>query len=85
MSARQKVRSLLRTADIEIGGERPWDIEVRDERLYQRVLGEGTLGAGEAYMDGWWDAEQLDDVLRPAASGAYRPCFARRRCCSRCC
>jgi len=60
LKARQNVTSLLRAADIEIDGERPWDLQVHDERLYRRVLAEGTLGAGEAYMDGWWDADQLD-------------------------
>lgn len=63
MSARRKVASLLRTADIELGGARPWDLQVHDERLFQRVLAEGTLGAGEAYMDGWWDAERLDEFF----------------------
>ncbi|MDT8449156.1 MAG: cyclopropane fatty acyl phospholipid synthase [Wenzhouxiangellaceae bacterium] len=63
MSARQKVESLLHAAGVEIGGERPWDLEVHDERLYQRVLAEGTVGAGEAYMDGWWDVERLDEFF----------------------
>lgn len=63
MSAKSKVAELLRSADIEIGGGRPWDIQVHDERLYQRVIAEGTIGAGESYMDGWWDAEQLDEFF----------------------
>ena len=63
MSARRKVEQLLRAADIEIGGKRPWDIQVHDDRLYKRVLAEGTLGAGEAYMDGWWDVERLDEFF----------------------
>ena len=63
MSAEQKVISLLRAADVQIGGQRPWDLKVHDERLYRRVLAEGTLGAGEAYMDGWWDVEQLDEFF----------------------
>jgi cyclopropane-fatty-acyl-phospholipid synthase len=50
-------------ADVEIGGAHPWDLQVHDERLYPRVLAEGTLGAGESYMDGWWDAEQLDEFF----------------------
>lgn len=66
MSAKGKVSQLLRSADIEIGGARPWDIQVHDERLYQRVLAEGTLGAGESYMDGWWDADQLDELFARA-------------------
>jgi len=63
MSAREKLAALLRTADIEIDGARPWDLQVRDERVYQRVLAEGTVGAGEAYMDGWWDVERLDEFF----------------------
>lgn len=63
VSARRKVEELLRVADIEIGGDRPWDIQVHDDRLYERVLAEGSLGAGEAYMDGWWDVDQLDDFF----------------------
>jgi len=63
VSAKSKVAELLRRADIEIGGGRPWDIQVHDERLYQRVLAEGTIGAGESYMDGWWDVEQLDEFF----------------------
>lgn len=66
MSAKGKVSELLRSADIEIGGARPWDIQIHDERLYQRVIAEGTLGAGESYMDGWWDADQLDELFSRA-------------------
>ena len=63
MSAKNKVAELLRSADIEIDGGRPWDIQVHDERLYHRVIAEGTIGAGESYMDGWWDVEQLDEFF----------------------
>ena len=63
MSARQQVTELLRSADVEVGGDRPWDVQVHDEGLYQRILAEGSLGAGEAYMDGWWDTERLDELF----------------------
>ncbi|WP_038039601.1 MULTISPECIES: cyclopropane fatty acyl phospholipid synthase [unclassified Thioalkalivibrio] len=63
MSASQQVTELLLSADIEVGGERPWDVQVHDERLYQRILAEGSLGTGEAYMDGWWDTERLDELF----------------------
>ena len=53
----------LAAADIEINGNRPWDIQVMDPRLYTRVLFKGSLGLGEAYMDGWWDCEALDDFF----------------------
>ncbi len=54
---------LLAAADVRLDGARPWDIRVKDERLFQRVLGHGSLGAGEAYMDDWWDCDQLDEML----------------------
>jgi cyclopropane-fatty-acyl-phospholipid synthase len=57
---------LAECADIRIDGDRPWDIQVHDERLFQRVLAHGTLGLGEAYMDHWWDCESLDELVRRA-------------------
>ena len=60
---RGRAAQLLALADIRINGERPWDIRVHDERLYARVMAEGSLGLGESYMDGWWDAERLDEFF----------------------
>jgi cyclopropane-fatty-acyl-phospholipid synthase len=57
------VQNLLHCADIKINGSRPWDLQVHDERLFRRILREGSLGLGEAYMDGWWDAEKLDEFF----------------------
>jgi len=51
---------LLAQAGIRIDGDAPWDIQVHDPEFYRRVLTRGTLGLGEAYMDGLWDAPQLD-------------------------
>jgi len=73
VSARSQVSSLLRSADIEIGGTRPWDIQVHDERLYKRVV-----GAGEACMDDSWYADQLGEFffrLAGARAGAGRGIF----------
>ncbi len=62
-SAKELAQELLRQADIEINGSRPWDIQVFDDRLYCRALQEGSLGLGEAYMDGWWDAPALEEFF----------------------
>jgi cyclopropane-fatty-acyl-phospholipid synthase len=53
-------QEILSPAGIRLNGDRPWDLQVRDTRFYQRVLKEGSLGLGESYMDGWWDCEELD-------------------------
>mgnify|MGYP001108056759 CR=1 FL=1 len=57
------VRGLLDLAEIEVKGSRPWDIQVHNPRFYDRVLQHATLGLGEAYMDGWWDCEAIDQFV----------------------
>jgi len=56
-------RELLASADIIVNGTRAWDITIHDERFYERVLRDGTLGFGESYVDGWWDAPELDQTF----------------------
>lgn len=63
---RQRVEALLELADIQVNGNRPWDIQVHDPRFFSRVLGQGTLGLGESYMDGWWDCQALDVMIAKA-------------------
>ncbi|MBN1459812.1 MAG: cyclopropane-fatty-acyl-phospholipid synthase, partial [Armatimonadetes bacterium] len=57
------VQNMLDIAGVQIDGGRPFDIKVNDPRLYAAVLGNGTLGLGEAYMDGWWDCPALDQFF----------------------
>jgi cyclopropane-fatty-acyl-phospholipid synthase len=61
-AAAKKVAEIFALAGVEIGGRRPWDLQVYDQRYYQRLLSDGSLAAGESYMDGWWDAEALDEL-----------------------
>ena len=67
---RNKVERLLSFADVEIGENRPWDIQVHNEDLYPRILAEGSLGLGESYMDGWWDCESLDEFFSKILSAS---------------
>ncbi|MBC7988640.1 MAG: cyclopropane fatty acyl phospholipid synthase [Luteimonas sp.] len=59
----RRVERVLADADVRIGGTRPWDLRVHDPHFYARVLAQGSLGLGEAYMDGGWDADSLDGLL----------------------
>ena len=56
----ETVKSLLSLAGIEINGPGEGDIQVYNPGLYNRILAKGSLGLGESYMDGWWDANKLD-------------------------
>ncbi len=62
-------RDAFAKAGIEVNGNRTWDIQVHDARFYDRVLASGTLGFGESYMDGWWDAERVDELIAKILSG----------------
>ena len=55
--------ALLERADVRFNGPRPWDIQVRHPRLYRRLLAQWSLGAGEAYLDGDWECERLDELF----------------------
>jgi cyclopropane-fatty-acyl-phospholipid synthase len=59
--AKEVVQEMLSCADIEVGGKRPWDLDVKNEDFYQRVLAHGSLGLGESYMDGWWECSALEE------------------------
>jgi cyclopropane-fatty-acyl-phospholipid synthase len=60
------IRELFDSACIQINGSNPWDIQVQDQRFYDQVLREAHLGMGEAYMDGWWDCDSIDEMINRA-------------------
>lgn len=39
-------------------------IEVKHPGLYSRILRGGSIAAGEAYMDGWWDSPDLTALMK---------------------
>jgi len=46
------------------GSEPVATIRVANERFYTAVLFGGHLGAAEAYVDGWWSADDLTALIR---------------------
>lgn len=61
--AKRFAQELLDLAGVKINGTRLYDIRVHDEKLCDRIFSEGTLGFGEAYMNGWWDVPRLDEFF----------------------
>lgn len=45
-SPKQLIEEILAYADVKINGDRPSDIQVHDDRFYQRVLKDRSLGFG---------------------------------------
>jgi cyclopropane-fatty-acyl-phospholipid synthase len=69
---RAKLEKLLEGTDIVFNGNNPWDIRVYDSNLYEKILTQGTLGLGEAYMDEWWDSNQLDELFNKFCSAQVK-------------
>jgi cyclopropane-fatty-acyl-phospholipid synthase len=54
---------VMDAAGITIGDDPSCDLQIHDDRVWARILREGTLGWGEAYMDGWWDTPSVDRLM----------------------
>ncbi|WIY52881.1 cyclopropane fatty acyl phospholipid synthase [Devosia sp. YIM 151766] len=74
--AKRFVHEQLSRAGIIVGSSNA-DVTITDERLYERILRQGTLGLGESYMDGWWEAERLDAFLFKLAKARIQDAFPR--------
>jgi len=57
------IQDMLASADIQTNGDRPWDLQIHNPDVYQRILREGLLGLGESYVEGWWDCPNLDEFF----------------------
>ncbi len=61
------VTNTLARAGVAINGDRPWDIQVLQNRFFRRAA-RGPLGLGESYMDRDWDVLSLDELFRHVIS-----------------
>ncbi|MEN8175190.1 MAG: cyclopropane fatty acyl phospholipid synthase [Pseudomonadota bacterium] len=59
----ETLSELVALAGVRFDGDHPWDIQVKNPRLYERVMRHGALGFGESYVDGDWDAGKLDELF----------------------
>ena len=64
--------NLLAHADVQLNGDRPWDMRVYNEKFFPRVLSDPSMGLGESYMEGWWECDRIDELIsRIFRSRAY--------------
>ena len=71
------IEPIFREAGIRINGSEPWDMIIHDARFFDRFVRDGTMGAGESYMDGWWDCERIDELTARVLSSELSDVFAR--------
>ncbi|MCY4051048.1 MAG: cyclopropane fatty acyl phospholipid synthase [Gammaproteobacteria bacterium] len=61
--ALKRLGPLLDQANIELNGSNPWDPQIKNQDFFKRVLFYGSLGLGDSYVDGWWECEQIDELV----------------------
>lgn len=54
---------LAAEAGVAFNGLNPWDIQVHDETVFAQILTRGSLGFGEAYVNGQWSCQRLDELF----------------------
>jgi len=45
-------------------GEPAAHVRIHDPRTYTALLGRGSVGMGQSYIDGWWDCDDLTALVR---------------------
>ncbi len=63
MNNKRTCLSILERAGVPVNSSEPWSIHVHNEKLWDRVISQHQLGLGEAYIEGWWDCENIDQML----------------------
>lgn len=63
MDQKAELLPLLDAVGIKVNGPNPWDPQIRDDRFWTRLYAQGSLGLGEAYMDGWWECDDLAEFF----------------------
>lgn len=67
LSVPPALAAVLSAADVRLGSDRPWDLQLADgtaiRRLITAVLQRGSLGLGDSYVDGLWECTALDQLF----------------------
>lgn len=69
MSQQSLITEVLEQVGVVVDGPNPWDPQIKNPDLWNRVFAQGTLGLGEAYMDGWWDCADLAEFFSRVVGG----------------
>lgn len=56
-------RDILEPAGIKINGKEVWDPQIKNDKIFGRIAKQQSLGLGEAYMDGWWECNNLEEFF----------------------
>lgn len=61
--AKKYLEKILKPADIQIGGDRPWDVVVHNSSFYPKLFFGGIKALGDGYVLNEWDCESIDELV----------------------
>lgn len=61
MITKEKMSNYLQTIGVALNGVKSSDVKIKNEKIYSKLP--TSLAIGEAYMEGWWDCDRLDDLF----------------------
>jgi cyclopropane-fatty-acyl-phospholipid synthase len=67
---RRPLERLVEAAGITLDGRGPTSVRVLDDRVFHAAATRGLAGLRDAYVEGWWDAAELDVVTERVLSHA---------------
>ncbi|MEM7337605.1 MAG: cyclopropane fatty acyl phospholipid synthase [Actinomycetota bacterium] len=76
-SSKNLVLELLDRAGITLNGSGPGDLQIHDDRFFDRVVRDRELGLGESYQEGWWSAERVDELVVKILEADLQPLITR--------
>ena len=56
---RDLAQALLVPAGVVLDGPQPWDPQIHDENIFEKLFRTGSLAVGETYMQGLWDVSDM--------------------------
>lgn len=77
----QILQNILKEIGVTVNGDGPCDVRIHDSRAYAKILTNQSIGAGESYMDGWWDCDHLDELFyRICRYKTYNHVYSKWKC-----
>lgn len=59
----RRMEQILNPIGFTVNDNQVYSIQVHDPKFYTKIFTQGSIGAGEAYMDGMWDCDQLEELF----------------------
>jgi len=76
-SKKEAVTKLLKTANVTINGNNPWDVQVYNDKFYDLVYTKNIPEFFQSHEDGWWNCQDLKAFFTKAIATDFQKAVNR--------